>query len=76
MPRRVRIQLVLLIAYLVSPIDLIPDFVPVVGYADDVIIIAIVVRSVIRHAGWEVVARHWTGTPEGLRVVERLVGYH
>jgi uncharacterized membrane protein YkvA (DUF1232 family) len=73
-PRRVRILLVLLIAYLISPIDLIPDFVPVLGYADDAIIVAIALRSVIRHAGYEAITRHWPGTPEGLDVVKRLSG--
>ena len=43
-----RIRLALLLAYLLSPIDLVPDFVPVIGYADDVIIVALVLRSVIR----------------------------
>ncbi len=51
LPLRVRVQLGLLMAYLVSPIDLIPDFIPVLGYADDVIIVVIVLRSVVRHAG-------------------------
>jgi uncharacterized membrane protein YkvA (DUF1232 family) len=65
----VRIRLVLLLVYLAVPVDLIPDFVPVTGYADDVIIIGLTLRSVIRRAGPEVVARHWPGTPEGLETV-------
>jgi uncharacterized membrane protein YkvA (DUF1232 family) len=48
LPRGVRIRLILLLVYLISPIDLIPDFVPVLGYADDVIIVAIALRSVTR----------------------------
>ena len=43
----VRIRLALLLVYLLSPIDLVPDFLPVIGYADDVIIVALVLRSVI-----------------------------
>ncbi|HZK35477.1 MAG TPA: DUF1232 domain-containing protein [Aeromicrobium sp.] len=74
LPRGVRIRLGLLLAYLVMPIDLIPDFIPVVGYADDVLIVAIALRSVVRHAGVEALERHWSGTPEGLRVVRRLAG--
>jgi uncharacterized membrane protein YkvA (DUF1232 family) len=73
-PRGVRIRLLLLTAYLISPLDLIPDFVPVLGYADDAIVVAIALRSVIRHAGYEPISRHWPGSPEGLTVVERLVG--
>ena len=72
LPRGVRVRLVLLLVYLAVPIDLIPDFVPVIGYADDVIIIGITLRSVIRRAGPQVVARHWPGTPEGLEAVRRV----
>src|SRR5690349_11226216 len=44
MPRSVHIWLVLLFGYLALPIDLIPDFIPVLGYADDVVIVALVLR--------------------------------
>jgi uncharacterized membrane protein YkvA (DUF1232 family) len=54
--------LVLLIAYLASLIDLIPDFIPVLGYAEDAIIVAVALRSVIRHAGPDAIERHWPGT--------------
>ncbi|MDT5067974.1 MAG: hypothetical protein QOK02_4129, partial [Mycobacterium sp.] len=47
MPRGVRVRLVLLLAYLALPIDLIPDFIPVLGYADDAIVVAVVLRSVV-----------------------------
>jgi uncharacterized membrane protein YkvA (DUF1232 family) len=69
-----RIRLALLLAYLLSPIDLVPDFVPVIGYADDVIIVALVLRSVIARAGIEALQKHWPGTPEGLLLVLRLAG--
>jgi uncharacterized membrane protein YkvA (DUF1232 family) len=72
MPRGLRIRLLLLLVYLASPIDLIPDFIPVLGYADDLIIIALVLRSVTRTAGTEALARHWPGSPEGLSLVTRL----
>jgi len=72
MPRGLRIRLLFLLVYLASPIDLIPDFIPVLGYADDVIIIALVLRSVTRTAGTEALARHWPGSPEGLSLVTRL----
>lgn len=74
MPRAVRIQLVLLLVYLALPIDLIPDFIPVLGYADDAIIVAIVLRSVCRAAGPEALARHWPGTSAGLYLIRRLAG--
>jgi uncharacterized membrane protein YkvA (DUF1232 family) len=66
LPRGVRARLWLLFVYLAVPFDLIPDFVPVIGYADDVIIACVVLRSVVRRAGPEAVRRHWPGTPEGL----------
>lgn len=74
LPRRVRLGLWLLLAYLASPLDLVPDFVPVAGYADDVLVIAWVLRAVVRAAGPDALVRHWPGTPEGLAVVRRLAG--
>jgi uncharacterized membrane protein YkvA (DUF1232 family) len=70
--RGVRVRLWLLLAYLASPIDLIPDFVPVVGYADDAIITSLVLRSVIKRAGADAVRGHWPGTPEGLSALAKL----
>lgn len=70
----VRVKLILLLAYLLSPLDLVPDFLPVIGYADDVVIVALVLRSVILSAGAEALRRHWPGTPAGLLVIERLAG--
>ena len=61
-----------LLAYLVMPIDVVPDFVPVVGYADDVILVAVVLRAVVRRAGRAKVAEHWPGSPKGLAALERL----
>lgn len=71
-PRGVRIRLILLIGYLALPIDLIPDFIPVLGYADDAIIVAIVLRSATRAAGSDSLDKHWPGTPEGLLALKRL----
>ena len=70
----VRVRLALLLVYLASPIDLVPDFIPVIGYADDVVIVALVLRSVVSRAGTDAVRRHWPGTPEGLAVMLRLAG--
>ncbi|HTK15663.1 MAG TPA: DUF1232 domain-containing protein [Acidimicrobiia bacterium] len=72
LPRGVRIRLWCLLAYLVSPIDVVPDFIPVVGYADDAIIMSLVLRSVIKRAGPEAVLAHWPGTPDGLTTLSRL----
>jgi uncharacterized membrane protein YkvA (DUF1232 family) len=74
MPKGVRIRLALLMGYLALPFDLIPDFIPVLGYADDAIIVALVVRSTARRAGPAALSKHWPGTPEGLAAVRRLCG--
>ena len=73
-PRGVRIRIFAVFIYLASPIDLIPDFLPVVGYADDAVMVAAVLRSVIRRAGADVLRRHWPGTDEGLATLSRIAG--
>jgi len=70
----VRIRLVLLLAYLAIPIDLIPDFVPILGYADDAIIVTAVLRSVVRRSGLDAIRAHWPGTDDGFAAVVRLTG--
>ncbi len=74
LPRGVRVRLGLLMAYLAIPIDLIPDFIPVLGYADDAIIVAVVLRSVVRRAGIAAVRQHWPGTEDGFAALCRLTG--
>ena len=74
LPHGVRIRLVLLLAYLAIPIDLIPDFVPVLGYADDAIIVTAVLRSVVRGAGLGAIRAHWPDTDDGFAAVVSLAG--
>ena len=74
LPRGVRVRLGLLLAYLALPIDLIPDFIPVLGYADDAIIVTAVLRGVVRRAGLDAVRAHWPGTDEGFAALVRLTG--
>lgn len=74
MPTGVRVRLWCVLGYLALPVDLIPDFVPVLGVADDAIVVAVVLRSVVRRAGSAAVAAHWPGTPQGLAAVFRLIG--
>lgn len=74
LPRGVRIRLALLFAYLAFPLDLIPDFLPVLGYADDAIIVAAVLRGVVRRVGIAPLQQHWPGSPDGLAAVVRLAG--
>jgi len=70
----VRVRLVLLLAYLAFPIDLIPDFIPVLGYADDAIIVTWTLRSIARRVGIDELHRHWPGTEDGFQALCRLTG--
>ncbi|HST64615.1 MAG TPA: DUF1232 domain-containing protein [Mycobacteriales bacterium] len=72
LPRGVRIRLTVVVLYLASPIDLIPDFIPLLGYADDAVVVLLGLRAVIRHAGPDALERHWPGTTSGLRTVRHL----
>ena len=74
LPRGIRVRLALLLGYLALPFDLIPDVIPVIGYADDAIIIIAVLRSVVRRAGIDAVRVHWPGTEDGFAVLARLTG--
>jgi uncharacterized membrane protein YkvA (DUF1232 family) len=73
-PPGAKVRLWLLFVYLAIPIDLVPDFVPVLGYADDAVIVAAVLRSVVRRAGLERIRANWPGTDDGLQAVMRLAG--
>lgn len=74
LPFAVRLRVWLLIAYLASPIDVVPDFIPVIGYADDAILVAVTLRSVVRRAGPVALERHWRGTADGLAAVRSFAG--
>jgi uncharacterized membrane protein YkvA (DUF1232 family) len=70
--RGVRWRLLVALVYNVQPINLIPDFIPVIGLVDNVVVICWALRSAIRSAGSEAVERHWSGTPEELALLYRL----
>ena len=74
LPVGIRVRLVLLLVYLAIPFDPIPDFIPVLGYADDAIIVAAVLRSVVRRAGLDAVRAHWPGSDDGFIALTRLAG--
>jgi uncharacterized membrane protein YkvA (DUF1232 family) len=73
-PRRQRIYLGVLTAYLVSPVDLVPDFIPVAGVIDDAVLVVLVLRSVVRAAGAEAIRERWPGPEQTLSVVLRAAG--
>ena len=60
------------IAYLATPFDLVPDFIPVAGQIDDILIVALALRGVLRGAGEYVVREHWPGPQQSLRVICQL----
>lgn len=70
----VRRRVWFLMVYLAMPIDLIPDFIPVLGQADDAILIVLILRSVVRIAGRDVVRAHWRGSDDGFAALSRLTG--
>jgi uncharacterized membrane protein YkvA (DUF1232 family) len=73
-PTSVRLALAGLLVYLLSPIDLIPDFVPVIGSADDLILSVVVLRWAGRRVGLDGLRAKWTGDPAGFEIVRRLLG--
>jgi uncharacterized membrane protein YkvA (DUF1232 family) len=70
--RRSKALLFLGAAWIASPIDLIPEFIPVLGPLDDAVVAALILRHLIRSSGREVVAEHWRGDPETLERLLRL----
>lgn len=74
LPTPVRWRLWLLLCYLALPIDLVPDFLPVIGYSDDAVVVVLALRSVTRRAGATALERHWPGTAQGLAAVRTFAG--
>jgi uncharacterized membrane protein YkvA (DUF1232 family) len=70
-PRRRKLALIALLGYLASPIDLIPDFIPVVGLLDDALLVVLVLRFVLRSADDDLLAEHWPGPPRALALLRR-----
>ena len=66
--------LALAVIWFVSPIDLIPEFIPVAGPLDDAIVAALVLRRVLRRTDRSVLVEHWRGEPETLETILRLAG--
>lgn len=69
-PRRAKLALLMAIAWVLSPIDLIPEFLPVIGPLDDVVVVVLVLRYAARAVPREVLLRAWPGEP---RLLERLL---
>jgi len=67
-----KVLLLVGVAWIASPIDLIPEFIPVLGPLDDVVVAALILRRLVRRAGPEVVSDHWKGDPVVLQRILRL----
>lgn len=72
-PLPVKAALVGLLAWLLNPIDLVPEFVPVLGPLDDVVVAVLVLRYVWRRLGDEELRRRWPGAPEGYALLSRVL---
>lgn len=73
-PRSVKVVLGALLLYLMSPIDLVPEFLPVIGSIDDLIVSGLVLRWACRRIGVGSLRSHWPGRPEGFELTCRLLG--
>jgi uncharacterized membrane protein YkvA (DUF1232 family) len=73
-PIGVRLALAGLLAWLVSPIDLIPEFIPVLGPLDDVVVTVLVLRYVARRLGVPELRRRWPGSDAGFDLLVRILG--
>ena len=71
-PRGSKLLLGALVVYLTFPLDLVPDFLPVIGHLDDAVVVALVLRSVLRGAGGDLIREHWPGPEPSLNAVLRL----
>jgi uncharacterized membrane protein YkvA (DUF1232 family) len=72
MPRRYRVIVIALLAYLALPIDVVPDFIPVAGQLDDAVVVALALRAVLRAGGVALIEEHWPGPRSSLALLLRL----
>jgi uncharacterized membrane protein YkvA (DUF1232 family) len=69
-PRRARVAVVMALVWVLSPIDLIPEFLPVIGPLDDVLVVALAFRYAARQVPRAVLFEAWPADP---RILERLL---
>jgi uncharacterized membrane protein YkvA (DUF1232 family) len=68
-PRRHKLLLGALVGYLALPFDLVPDFIPVAGYLDDALLVALTLRAVVKGTGRELLREHWPGPESSLALL-------
>ena len=72
-PARTKATLVILAAYLASPIDVIPDFIPALGQLDDLVVVAFVLDQMLNRVPADVVREHWDGDEDVLELVQEIL---
>ncbi len=72
-PRRSKLVVLGAMAYVVSPIDLLPEFIPIVGLLDDVLLVSFALEHLIRSAGEDVVVEHWDGPQDLLAMIRSVL---
>lgn len=73
-PRGSKLLLGALVLYLLMPLDIVPDFIPVAGQLDDAILVALVLRRLLRTTNVAIITEHWSGPPASLALILRLAG--
>ncbi|MFA5891304.1 MAG: DUF1232 domain-containing protein [Actinomycetota bacterium] len=73
-PRHVKVLLVIAVAWIASPIDPVPEFIPVIGTLDDALVAVLAIRISLRHVDSSVLASHWRGDPSTLNALLRAAG--
>lgn len=73
-PRRAKVVAGVAAGYVLGPVDLVPDVIPVVGWMDDVVVVTVAVRYLLRHAGYELIREHWQGTDDGFALLLFIAG--
>jgi uncharacterized membrane protein YkvA (DUF1232 family) len=71
LPRSVKILVGAALLYLASPVDLVPDFIPLVGYVDDALLVAALVDGLLTYVDRRLVLKYWPGTAQSLDSIAR-----
>lgn len=74
-PRRPKLFAGVAVAYVVMPIDVIPDFIPVVGSIDDILLVATALHVLFQAAGSDVVHEHWDGEGDVVALIADIVAW-
>jgi uncharacterized membrane protein YkvA (DUF1232 family) len=71
LPRAAKIALAAAMVYLASPLDLIPDFIPLIGYLDDLLLASLLVDGILNWVDRGLILKYWPGTPDSLERLAR-----